>query len=164
MQGSGQGVGGLVTKLVIKRPSRFELMWQEAQNMLQQGQLSKVEWYDGKLFHSSAPLGSIAMVDKEKTAYISQAFVMKLAQVDGRTFACIELVGRSGKEIFTGLMAEIESSKPVHIWIRWVLYEAARNAGVFKKFAKKSIYKNYKVYKHGEDGHATLQRVLKELK
>lgn len=162
-QGSGQGVGGLVTKVVIERPPRFELMWQEAQVMRQQGQLSKVEWYDGTAFHSSPPIGSIAMDDKGKAAHVTQAFVMRLTQADGRAFVCVELAGRNGREIFTGLMAEIETSKPVQVWIRWILHEAARNAGVFRKYAKKSIYKNFKVYKHGEDGHATLARVLGEL-
>lgn len=160
-KGTGKGVGGILSQ----ESSRFEKMWCEAKELQQQGSLSAVEWYDGKVFHTQSPIGSIELAtNSSQKSRVAQAFVMKLSKPDGRAFVCVELAGRNDREIFTGMIAEIEVNPSVHMWIKWMLHEVIMNAGVFRKFAKKSIYKNFKVYKHGRDGHSTLARVLRELK
>lgn len=161
---SGHGVGGIVAKVVAEKPPRFELMWQEASDLLVKGVLSQVQWYDGKKFHSTLPLECIELESKNgKVPFVARAFVMKLTLSDGREFGCIELAGRSGREIFTGLLAEITPDKPFFVWVRWILHEVSKHRGVFNKFIKKSVYAHYKVYKHGNEEHATLERVLKGL-
>ncbi len=163
-KGSGHGIGGLVTKVVQERPPRFELMWQEANELFAKGALSQVQWYDGKKFYSTLPLGCIELESKNgKVPFVVKAFVMKLTLSDGREFGCVELAGRSGREIFTGLLVEITPDKPFFVWVRWILHEVSKHRGVFNKFIKKSVYAHYKVYKHGDEEHTTLERVLKGL-
>lgn len=158
-KGSGHGIGGLVTKVVQERPPRFELMWQEANELFAKGALSQVQWYDGKKYHSTLQLGCIELESKNgKVPFVTKVFVTKLTLSDGREFGCVELAGRFGREIFTGLLVEITPDKPFFVWVRWILHEVSKHRGVFNKFIKKSVYAHYKVYKHGDEEHTTLER------
>ena len=92
------------------------------------------------------------------------AFVMRQTLPVDKQLVCIELIGRNGKGDFTGLMAEVdESASTLLRWINWILRETVKHAGVFNKFIKKSLYTHYKVYKHGEEGRNTVERVMREL-
>lgn len=147
-KGNGS-VGGLIAEVIEEEPSRFETMWNEAKSLKNQGILEKIEWYDGKGFHEQEPINSISFDSlPNKSSKVGKAFVMRLTDTNNREFVCVELTTRSNRDDFTGLLAEIEQSVAFAIWIRWILREVVANDGVFKKFISKSMYKNYKVYKH----------------
>ena len=60
------------------------------------------------------------------------AFVMRQTLPVDKQLVFIELIGRNGKEDFTGLMVEVdESARFTLCWISWVLHEVVKHAGVF---------------------------------
>ena len=112
----------------------------------------------------SDPPGLKIAGNTRTTPPVVGAFVMRLILPDDKQLVCIELIGRNGKGDFTGLMAEVdESASTLLRWINWILRETVKHAGVFNKFIKKSLYTHYKVYKHGEEGRNTVERVMREL-
>lgn len=162
-KGTGTGVGGIVGQVVETKPPRYEQMWLEAQELKRQGLITQVEWLNDKVFETKPDIGIIKIAgNKGTTPPVVGAFVMRLTLPDGKQLVCVELIGRNGKEDFTGLMAEVdESASTLLRWINWILREAVKHAGVFNKFIKKSLYTNYKVYKHGEEGRNTVERVVR---
>lgn len=146
-KGNGE-IGGIVSQVVVEL-SRFEKMWREAVDLKTKGFFKKVEWYDGNSFHEQEPIRGINLDNlSRKSSLVAKAFVMRLTDTNKRLFICIELTTRNNRDNFTGLLAEIEPSVSLATWIRWILREAVVHEGVFRKFVNKSIYKNYKVYKH----------------
>lgn len=164
-KGTGTGVGGIVGQIEKTKLPRYEQMWLEAQELKRQGLITEVEWLNGKVFETKPDIGIIKITGNTGTTPpVVGAFVMRLTLLGGKQLVCIELIGRKGKEDFTGLMVEVnEMVSTLLRWVNWVLREVVKHAGVFNKFIKKSLYTHYKVYKHGEEGRNTVERVMREL-
>lgn len=164
-KGTGTGVGGIVGQIEKTKLPRYEQMWLEAQELKRQGLITEVEWLNGKVFETKPDIGIIKITGNTGTTPpVVGAFVMRLTLSGGKQLVCIELIGRKGKEDFTGLMVEVnEMVSTLLRWVNWVLREVVKHAGVFNKFIKKSLYTHYKVYKHGEEGRNTVERVMREL-
>lgn len=164
-KGTGTSVGGIVGQLMETKPLRYEQMWLEAQELKRQGLITEVEWLNGKVFETKPDIGIIKIAGNTGTTPpVVGAFVMRLTLSGGKQLVCIELIGRNGKEDFTGLMVEVnEMVSTLPRWVNWVLREVVKHAGVFNKFIKKSLYTHYKVYKHGEEGRNTVERVMRAL-
>lgn len=127
------------------KPPRYEQMWLEAQELKRQGLITEVEWLNGKVFETKPGIGIIKIFgNKGTTPLVVGVFVMRLTLPDDRQLVCIELIGRNGKEDFTGLMVEVnESACSTLCWISWVLCEVVKHARVFNKFIKKSLCTHY---------------------
>ena len=164
-KGTGTSVGGIVGQLMETKPLRYEQMWLEAQELKRQGLITEVEWLNGTAFETRPDIGIIKIAGNTGTTPpVVGAFVMRLTLSGGKQLVCIELIGRNGKEDFTGLMVEVnEMVSTLPRWVNWILRETVKHAGVFNKFIKKSLYTHYKVYKHGEEGRNTVERVMREL-
>lgn len=164
-KGTGTGVGRIVGQAMETKPLRYEQMWLEAQELKRQGLITEVEWLNGKVFETKPDIGIIKITGNTGTTPpVVGAFIMRLTLSGGKQLVCIELIGRKGKEDFTGLMVEVnEMVSTLPRWVNWVLREVVKHAGVFNKFIKKSLYTHYKVYKHGEEGRNTVERVMREL-
>ena len=108
-------------------------MWLEAQELKRQGLITEVEWLNGKIFETKPDIGIIKISgNKGTTPLVVGAFVMCQTLPVDKQLVCIELIGRNGKEDFTGLMVEVdESARFTLCWISWVLHEVVKHAGVF---------------------------------
>ena len=132
-KGTGTGVGGIVGQVVETKLPRYEQMWLEAQELKRQGLITEVEWLNGKIFETKPDIGIIKISgNKGTTPLVVGAFVMRQTLPVDKQLVCIELIGRNGKEDFTGLMVEVdESARFTLCWISWVLHEVVKHAGVF---------------------------------